>query len=175
MHRRLWLSVAMLVAGASLLVAASFASAGTASHALKQGGIWKYGTTGASVQVDPQIAYITTAWWLEYSTAAKLYNYPDKQGPAGATLHPEVASGFKVSKNGKTYTFTIRKGFKFSNGKPVTAASFKYAIDRVANKQLASPGAQFITDPNGTNIVGAAKVNDGQGTHVSGVTAKGRS
>jgi peptide/nickel transport system substrate-binding protein len=174
MHRRLWLSVAMLVAGASLLVAASFASAGTASHALKQGGIWKYGTTGASVQVDPQIAYITTAWWIEYSTAAKLYNYPDKQGPAGSTLHPEVASGFTVSKNGKTYTFTIRKGFKFSNGKPVTPASFKYAIDRVANKALASPGAQFITDPNGSNIVGAAKVNAGNGTHVSGVVVKGQ-
>jgi peptide/nickel transport system substrate-binding protein len=174
MHRRLWLSVAMLVAGASLLVAASFASAGTASHALKQGGIWKYGTTGASVQVDPQIAYITTAWWIEYSTAAKLYNYPDKKGPAGSTLHPEVASGFTVSKNGKTYTFTIRKGFKFSNGKPVTPASFKYAIDRVANKALASPGAQFITDPNGTNIVGAAKVNAGNGTHVSGVVIKGQ-
>ena len=173
MHRRLWLSVAMLVAGASLLVAASFASAGTASHALKQGGIWKYGTTGASVQVDPQIAYITTAWWLEYSTAAKLYNYPDKKGPAGSTLHPEVASGFTVSKNGKTYTFTIRKGFKFSNGKPVTPASFKYAIDRVANKTLASPGATFITDPNGTNIVGAAKVNAGNGKHVSGVVVKG--
>jgi len=174
MHRRLWLSVAMLVAGASLLVAASFASAGTSSHALKQGGIWKYGTTGASVQVDPQIAYITTAWWIEYSTAAKLYNYPDKQGPAGSTLHPEVASGFTVSKNGKTYTFTIRKGFKFSNGKPVTPASFKYAINRVANKQLASPGAQFITDPNGTNIVGAAKVNAGQSNSVSGVVVKGQ-
>jgi peptide/nickel transport system substrate-binding protein len=174
MHRRLWLSVAMLVAGASLLVAASFASAGTASHALKQGGIWKYGTTGASVQVDPQIAYITTAWWLEYATAAKLYNYPDKKGPAGSTLHPEVASGFTVSKNGKTYTFTIRKGFKFSNGKPVTPASFKYAINRVANKALASPGAQFITDPNGTNIVGAAKVNAGQSNSVSGVVIKGQ-
>jgi peptide/nickel transport system substrate-binding protein len=174
MHRRLWLSVAMLVAGASLLVAASFASAGTASHALKQGGIWKYGTTGASVQVDPQIAYITTAWWLEYSTAAKLYNYPDKKGPAGSTLHPEVASGFTVSKNGKTYTFTIRKGFKFSNGKPVTPASFKYAINRVANKGLASPGATFITDPNGTNIVGAAKVNAGQAKSVSGVVVKGQ-
>jgi peptide/nickel transport system substrate-binding protein len=175
MHRRLWLSVAMLVAGASLLVAASFASAGTASHAkLKQGGIWKYGTTGASVQVDPQVAYITTAWWLEYATAAKLYNYPDKQGPAGSTLHPEVASGFKVSKNGKTYTFTIRKGFKFSNGKPVTAKNFKYAIDRVANKQLASPGSTFITDPSGTNIVGALKVSNGQAQHVSGVVVKGQ-
>jgi peptide/nickel transport system substrate-binding protein len=173
MHRRLWLSVALLVAGASLLVAASFASAGNASHALKKGGIWKTGFVGASVQVDPQIAYITTAWWLEYATAAKLYNYPDKAGPAGAKLVPEVASKFTVSRNGKVYTFTLRKGFRFSDGKKVTAKNFTYAIDRTANKDLASPGAAFITDPNGTNIVGAQKVNAGNGTHVSGAVAKG--
>jgi ABC-type oligopeptide transport system substrate-binding subunit len=163
----------MLVAGASLLVAASFASAGTASHSLKQGGIWKYGTEGASVDVDPQIAYITTAWWLEYSTAAKLYNYPDKAGPRGTQLVPEVASKFTVSKNGKTYTFFIRKGFKFSNGKPVTANNFKYAINRTLNKTLASPGAQFITDTNGTNIVGGAAVNAGKAKSASGVVVKG--
>jgi len=163
----------MLVAGASLLVAASFASAGTSSHKLKQGGIWKYGTEGASVQVDPQLAYITTAWWLEYATAAKLYNYPDKAGAAGTQLKPEVASKFTVSRDGKTYTFTIRKGFRFSDGSPVTAKNFKYAIDRTANKDLASPGAQFITDKNGTNIVGAVAVNNGKGTHVSGAVAKG--
>jgi len=173
MHRRLWLSVALLVAGASLLVAASFASAGNASHSLKKGGIWKTGFVGASVQVDPQIAYITTAWWLEYATAAKLYNYPDRPGPAGSKLIPEVASKFTVSRNGKVYTFTLRKGFRFSDGKAVTAKNFTYAIDRVANKDLASPGAAFITDPNGTNIVGAQKVNAGQGTHVSGAVAKG--
>ena len=92
MHRRLWLSVAMLVTGASLLVASSFASAAGNAGALKKGGIWRAGTTGASVQVDPQLAYITTAWWLEYATAAKLYNYPDKSGPAGSKLVPEVAS-----------------------------------------------------------------------------------
>jgi len=172
MHRRLWLSVTMLVAGASLLVAASLASAAGNSHhaqALKKGGIWRTGTTGASVQVDPQLAYITTAWWLEYATAAKLYNYPDKQGPAGAKLVPEVASNFTVSNSGKRYTFTIRKGFKFSDGKPVTANNFKYAIIRTANKTLASPGRTFITDPNGTNIVGA----EAGGTSVSGVKAKG--
>jgi peptide/nickel transport system substrate-binding protein len=173
MHRRLWLSVAMLVTGASLLVASSFASAAGNSGALKKGGIWKFGTTGASTQVDPQIAYVTTAWWLEYATAAKLYNYPDKSGPAGSKLVPEVASKFTVSNGGKRYTFTIRKGFKFSDGKPVTAASFKYAINRVANHDLASPGGQFITDPTGTNIVGAKAVNDGQGTNVSGVKVKG--
>jgi len=140
MHRRLWLSVAMLAAGASLLVAASLASAGNAHVAFKKGGIWRSGTTGASVQIDPQLGYVTTAWWLEYATAAKLYNYPDKAGPAGSKLVPEVASNFKVSSNGRTYTFTIRKGFRFSDGKAVTPKSFKYAIDRVANKQLPRQG-----------------------------------
>jgi ABC-type transport system substrate-binding protein len=173
MHRRLWLSVAMLVTGASLLVASSFASAAGNAGALKKGGIWKVGTTGASVQVDPQLAYITTAWWLEYATAAKLYNYPDKSGPAGSKLVPEVASHFTVSNGGKRYTFFIRKGFKFSDGSAVTANSFKYAINRTANHDLASPGAQFITDPTGTNIVGAKAVNDGNGTNVSGVQVKG--
>jgi len=173
MHRRLWLSVAMLVTGASLLVASSFASAAGNSGALKKGGIWRAGTTGASVQIDPQLAYITTAWWLEYATAAKLYNYPDKAGPAGSKLVPEVASRFTVSNGGKRYTFFIRKGFKFSDGTAVTANSFKYAINRTANKDLASPGAQFITDPTGTNIVGAKAVNDGNGTNVSGVQVKG--
>jgi len=173
MHRRLWLSVAMLVTGASLLVASSFASAAGNSGVLKKGGIWRAGTTGASVQIDPQLGYITTAWWLEYATAAKLYNYPDKSGPAGSKLVPEVASRFTVTNGGKRYTFFIRKGFKFSDGTAVTANSFKYAINRTANKDLASPGAQFITDPTGTNIVGAAQVNNGQGTNVSGVQIRG--
>jgi ABC-type oligopeptide transport system substrate-binding subunit len=84
-----------------------------------------------------------------------------------------VASKFTVSRNGRTYTFTIRKGFRFSDGKPVTAKNFTRAIDRTANKDLASPGAAFITDPNGTNIVGAQKVNAGSGTRVSGAVAKG--
>jgi ABC-type oligopeptide transport system substrate-binding subunit len=174
MHRRQWLAVMMVVAGASLLIAASFASASTSSkQALKKGGIFRYGLVGASTQVDPQLAYVTTAWSLEYATAAKLYNYPDKKGPAGSKLIPEVASKFTVSNNGRVYTFTIRPGFVFSDGTKVTAKNFKYAIERTANHDLASPGAPFITDPTGTNIVGAKAVNAGKTTHISGVIAKG--
>jgi peptide/nickel transport system substrate-binding protein len=174
MRRRLWLAVTMLVVGASLLVAASFASASSgSSDAFKKGGLWRYGTVGASVQVDQQLAYVTTAWWLEYATAAKLYNYPDRPGPAGSKLIPEVASKFSVSNNGRRYTFTIRKGFRFSDGTAVTAKNFKRAIDRTANKALASPGGQFITDANGTNIIGAKAVNDGKANSVRGVVAKG--
>src|ERR1041385_7129856 len=173
MHRRQGLAVMMIVIGASLLIAASFASASTSSKTLKKGGIFRYGLVGASTHVDPQLAYVTTAWSLEYATAAKLYNYPDKKGPAGSKLIPEVASKFTVSKNGRVYTFTIRPGFVFSDGSKVTAKNFKYAIERTANHNLASPGAPFITDPSGTNIVGAKAVNDGKTNHVSGVIAKG--
>jgi ABC-type transport system substrate-binding protein len=165
MPRRPWLAAAMLATGAFLVVSAEFA--GAASD--RRGGVFRVGATGASVQVDPQLAYITTAWWLEYATAAKLYNYPDKRGPAGSRLVPEVASRFTVSPDGRRYTFIIRDGFRFSDGTPVTAGSFEYAINRAANHDLASPGAQFLT-----SIVGAQEVNDGDGRDVRGVRARGK-
>jgi ABC-type transport system substrate-binding protein len=164
MIRRPWLSLAMMASGVALMVTAQLAGATPD----RKGGILKVGTTGASVQVDPQLAYISTAWWLEYATAAKLYNY----SPKGA-LVPEVASGFVVSNGGKRYTFFIRKGFRFSDGTAVTPSSFKYAINRVANHDLASPGAAFITDANGTEIVGAKEVNHGRATDVRGVRVRG--
>ena len=118
----LWLSLAMLVRrrradgrGPARRRGAGSGRAGSSSS----------GRPGASVQIDPQLAYITTAWWLEYATAAKLYNYPDKRGPAGSVLRPEVASGFKVTNGGRRYTFFIRKGFRFSDGTPVTARELR--------------------------------------------------
>src|SRR5919204_5847072 len=164
MPRRLWLSLALLATGAGLLATARLAGASPPTA-----GIFRVGMVGASAQIDPQLSYISTGWWLEYATAAKLYNWSDR----GTKLVPDVASRVAISKSGRTYTFFLRKGLRFSDGSPVTANNFAYAIDRVANKDLASPGAAFITDPNGTNIVGAQKVNSGQGTHVSGVTSKG--
>jgi ABC-type transport system substrate-binding protein len=133
--------------GAFVAVSLLALTAGLASAApSKQGGIFRFGTTGSSTQIDPQVAYVTTAWWLEYATAAKLYNYPDKPGQAGGLLRPEVASRFAVSGDGRTYTFTIRKGFRFSDGTPVTARNFAYAIRRATDHDLASPAAAFITE-----------------------------
>jgi peptide/nickel transport system substrate-binding protein len=140
MTKRLWLSVAMLAAGTALLGSAQFAGAAPQ----KKGGIFKVGTTGASVQIDPQLSYVTTGWWLEYATAAKLYNYRP-----GGRLVPEVASRFVVSSDGTHYTFFLRKGFRFSDGTPVTARNFKYAFNRVRNPSLQSPGAQLLTGLNG--------------------------
>ena len=53
---------------------------------------------------------------------------PDENGE----LIPAVASDYKVSEDGKTYTFTLRENVKFHNGDVVTAEDVKYSIERSA-------------------------------------------
>src|SRR2546423_1327263 len=149
MPRRLWLSAGLLATGAVLLATARLAGATPQS-----GGIFRVGMVGASVQIDPQVTYITTGWWMEYATAAKLYNWSDR----GTKLAPEVASRVAISNHGRTYTFFLRKGFRFSDGSPVTARNFTYAFQRVANRELASPGAAFIYDVSGVQAKGSYKL-----------------
>jgi oligopeptide transport system substrate-binding protein len=173
MHRRLWFSVAMLAAGASLLVAASLASASGSSPQIRKGGILKIGGTGNLDSVDPAIAYGTTSWWFEFATRANLYTYPDRQGSAGGKLVPEVAKRFTVSRNGKVYKFFLKRNYRFSDGTKVTAKSFAYAIQRSLNKDLGSPGGPFVNDKSAVNIVGSAAVQAGKTNKVSGVRAKG--
>jgi len=73
-----------------------------------------------------------------------------------------------ISKDGKTYTITVKPGFKFSDGKPVTAANFAFAINRALNPVMQSPAATFIS-----NIVGAQDVLDKKANTAKGVTVKG--
>ena len=156
MRGRPWLSVVMLAAGVGLLLA----GLANAADSSRRGGIFVAGSFGSNPPIDPQVSWVSTAWWLEYAPAAKLYTYPDKPAPAGAELVPEVASRFAVSQDGRTYTFWIRKGFRFSDGAPVTAKSFSFAIRRVLNRKLGSPAAQFIADPHGVYIVGYSARRD---------------
>ena len=67
-------------------------------------------------------------------------------GQEGAARRAAAARGrLRVQRfgDGRTYTFTIRKGFRFSDGAPVTAASFAYAIKRAKDPDLAAPAAVF--------------------------------
>jgi ABC-type oligopeptide transport system substrate-binding subunit len=140
MGKRLTSGVAMLALGAALLVTAAFAGA---RHG---GGTFRLAVVGPGSTMDPQVTYNTLTWTLEYATAAKLFNYPDRRGGAGAMIVPEVAKSYRVSKNGRTYTFFIRKGFRFSDGRPVKAINFVHAFDRALNPELQSPGASFFND-----------------------------
>lgn len=75
---------------------------------------------------------------------------------------PAIATDYEVSEDGKTYTFTLRKDAKWSNGDPVTANDFVYAWQRALDPKTAADyaymlyylenGEQYnsgaITDPN---------------------------
>ena len=111
MPRRLWTGVGALALGAALLVSAQLASA---SRNFMYGGTLQVGMAGASVQIDPQLAYTSTSWWLEYATAAKLFNYPDRAGPAGGVLQPEVASSLQRLA-GRPHLLRSRSGSAFTS------------------------------------------------------------
>src|ERR687887_380586 len=171
MHRRLWLSAIMAALGALLLVVAGFAHAAS-STAAKKGGTMRLNMSATDVDFsDPSLAYGTISWQIEYATALKLLNYPDKGPPLGGRLQPEAAVAAPIiSNNGKTYTFTIKKGLRFSDGTPVTAKNFKWAFDRSATKAQQSPATPFMDD-----VVGyTAALNGGKNpAHVSGAIARG--
>jgi peptide/nickel transport system substrate-binding protein len=169
MSRRLWLSVATFALGVSMLVAAGFAGAAPSKAAAK-GGTMKMNMSATDVDfLDPSLAYGTISWQIEYATALKLLNYPDKPAPLGGRLQPEGAAGFPViSKDGKTYTFTVKSGLKFSDGSPVTAKNYVFAINRALSPTMQSPAAPFMT-----TIQGAQAVIDGKAQTASGVKVSG--
>jgi ABC-type oligopeptide transport system substrate-binding subunit len=159
------LGIALAITGLSLLLVA----AATAAPSAQRGGTVVVDMTTDVDYIDPQLSYYGETWKLEGATACKLFNWPDKEGTAGAVATPEVAAGLPlVSKDGKTYTFTIRKGFRFSNGRPVSAKSFADAFNRFANPRMQSTGVQFLDI-----VKGAQAVINGDSGSISGVKASG--
>jgi oligopeptide transport system substrate-binding protein len=69
---------------------------------------------------------------------------------------PSLAT-WKVSKDGKTYTYTIKKGVKWSDGVPVTAQHFWDSWERTLNPATASGYAYFLFD-----VVNAKEYNEGK-------------
>jgi DNA-binding SARP family transcriptional activator/ABC-type transport system substrate-binding protein len=111
---------------------------------------------------------------FHYATCARLLNYPDAEDEAGRKLVPEVAEDFpEVSADGRTYTFRIRKGFRFSPpaDEEVTAESFKRAAERGMSPRM-DPFSDRLA-PGLDNIVGADAYHAGKSPHVSGITARG--
>jgi ABC-type transport system substrate-binding protein len=134
-----------------------------------------FGIGAPDVVLDPALGPVGAPGYGAFgpvfnSTCATLYNYRDRRGRAGGRLVPEVADGPpRLSKNGRTYVFTIRRGFRFDTGAPVTAASFATAINRGLSPMLRSPAAAYLGD-----VVGASDVVAGTTATPSGVRARGR-
>jgi serine/threonine-protein kinase len=109
---------------------------------------------------------------LMYATCANLLYYPDSAGPDGTRLRPEIAAEMPtVSPDGRTYTFRIRPGFRFSppSGEPVIAETFRHTLERsLSAKNMYSAGPQLASDIQGVTAYRAGKT-----AHISGVSAHG--
>ncbi len=105
--------------------------------------------------LDPALAQSQQAWELEYATCAKLVNYPPVTGYRGTRLVPEVAAAMPtISADRLTYTFTLRRGWKLSNGDPVTARSFARAFERARSPELVSPAEPYLREVRDWNARG---------------------
>ncbi len=134
-----------LVVTAVVLAAAASASPGSGERtggAVKEGGTFRVGIPATSIidSIDPILANFPGALSINLASCAGLMAYPDVPYPAGLRLVPEIATGYpKITDGGKTYTFTTRKGVRFSTGSVVTARSFAHTINRVLSKTMDSP------------------------------------
>jgi ABC-type transport system substrate-binding protein len=175
--------MAMLVGSATLFATGFIASNTSAAVRLDSAGVKSGGSLSLGIlafdYIDPALttdtnspatSVLLTTWAVEDASCATLLRYPG--GPLNAqdySLVPEVATGHpQVSRDGKIYTFTIRTGYRFSTGAPVTALNYMRAINRVLNPAMRSPGAQYLHE-----IVGADAMQHGVAQSVSGVRVVG--
>jgi ABC-type transport system substrate-binding protein len=123
--------------------------------------------------LDPAASHSDVDEQLQTATCANLLGYPDTGGAAGGRLRPEVAAAMpSVSRDGRTWTFRIRPGFRFSppSNEPVTAATFKHTLERAFSPKSAEGGRGPSSAPA---IVGLPAFAAGRAAHVSGIRVRG--
>jgi len=111
---------------------------------------------------DPAIGYDWQNWSMIKSLFDGLMDYK----PGTTELIPDLAESYTISEDGLTYTFKLRDGVKFHNGRELTATDIKYSIERSVNPETQSPGQGFFAA-----IVGFDDVVSGHTKELSGITA----
>lgn len=66
-----------------------------------------------------------------------------KAAPDGSII-PALASGWQITADGRCYTFSLRQGVKFHNGRELTGADVVYCLTRLADPEI-SPKARDFT------------------------------
>jgi Bacterial extracellular solute-binding proteins, family 5 Middle len=129
----------MLVALGAVFALFAASDAGPASGtAAPRGGTLRVIDPMDIVSLDPALNMGDFAWALEDGTCATLMIFRDAAAPEGVTVQPEAATGPPaISRDGRTYTFRVRPGLRFSNGSPLSARNFARALGRVLDPVIA--------------------------------------
>jgi ABC-type transport system substrate-binding protein len=146
----------LAAAGLALMAAAPCALA----QAPKQGGAAVVTFNNDLTTLDPQVGYDWQNWSVIKSIFDGLMDYK----PGTTELEPDLAESYTVSDDGLTYTFKLREGLKFHNGRAVTPADVKYSLERAVNPSTQSPGGGYFS-----MIKGYDDVAGGKTTELSGI------
>ena len=82
-------------------------------------------------------------------------------------IKPVLAESWTTSADGKTWTFKLRKGVKFHNGRPLTASDVKFSLDRILDPKTAARGKGAL------GIIESVQVVDPQTVRVHLTRASG--
>lgn len=150
------------VAAAALALGLSAASAQvTPDPDAKNGGSIIITYKDDVATLDPAIGYDWQNWSMIKSLFDGLMDYK----PGTTELVPDLAESYEISEDGQTFTFKLRQGVKFHNGREMNAEDVKYSIDRVVNPETQSPGQGFFA-----SIKGYDEAAEGKADGVSGIT-----
>lgn len=118
--------------------------------------------------MDPQLSYTAEGWTAMGEVYVPLLTFRHAGGRAGTEVVPGLAKSLpRVTDGGRKYTLFLHKGLKYSDGTPVRASDFEYAIERLF--KLNSGGSVFYTV-----IVGAQRYwRTGRGG-ISGIVTDNR-
>ncbi len=148
---------------AMVLILSIMAISGAAvADDIKQGGVMTVTFKDGVATLDPAIGYDWQNWSMIKSIFDGLMDYE----PGTYKLRPGLAQSYEVSEDGLVYTFTLRDGIKFHNGRPMTATDVKYSLERTINPETQSPGQGFYSSVKGFDAVAS-----GEKTDLAGVTA----
>ena len=85
------------------------------------------------------------------------------------TVTPALAEFWRASRDGRTWTFSLRRGVKFHNGREVTAEDVVYSLTRILDPRTKSGAADLFV-----NVKGAPDFREGRAKAVAGLAALDR-
>jgi peptide/nickel transport system substrate-binding protein len=143
-------------AAAAATTSAPSAAPTSASGAAPKGGEIIIGKDQEAPGLDPAknpAQGATRVFDLMYSRLTRL--------DAQMRAQPDLAEKWDISSDGKTYTFHLRQGVKFHNGRELTSTDVKYTYERIINPETASIAKSFFepidqvnaTDPYTVTVV----------------------
>src|SRR5262245_7620334 len=168
MERRLplWL----LAFGLGVAVHLPPASAGPNGESTQSGGTLRLVWGRAPDSLDPALAQGDVGSWVLLSlTCSRLFDTARDADTGRLRVSPEVVRKSIRSNGGRTYTFELKRTFRFHTGERVTAHNFVAAFNRDVLMRSPVVSWGFVQD-----IVGANAVIQGRAERVSGVQALGR-